>query len=131
MKDELLKNILNNMDGFIKHNNIIITKLDKDDVWLEVSLNKNSMNPYNIAHGGLIYTMADTAMGLLIRNTLENNYVTVNSQIDFLKPGNSKKLIAKAKIIKNGKRIIFAKAEIMDEEKNIIATCRGTYICIN
>ena len=39
MKDELLKNILNNMDGFIKHNNIIITKLDKDDVWLEVSLN--------------------------------------------------------------------------------------------
>ena len=70
--------------------------------------------------------MADTAMGLLIRNTLENNYVTVNSQIDFLKPGNSKKLIAKAKIIKNGKRIIFAKAEIMDEEKNIIATCIGT-----
>lgn len=127
MDNEKLKELLNNSEGFTKHNNIEYVNLDKDNIRLEVKLTQNSMNPYNMAHGGLTFTLADTAMGLLIRSHTSKNAITINSQIDFLKPGVGEKLIATAKIVKDGKKILVVKSEVKNNEDKLIAIATGTY----
>lgn len=131
MGNEELKEYLNNAEGFTKHNNIKYVELNNDNIKLEVTLTKDSMNPYNMAHGGLTFTLADTAMGLLVRSHTGKNAVTINSQIDFLKAGVGEKLIATAKIVKDGRNILVVKSEVTNNEGKLIATATGTYFITN
>lgn len=129
--DKELQKELNETEGFTKYNNFNFIELTKDDIKVEVELTDVSMNPYNMAHGGLTFSLADTAMGLLVRSHTGIPAITINSQIDFLKPGTGKKLIATAKIIKDGKKVLVAKSEVKNDEGKLIATATGTYYLTN
>ncbi len=117
-------------DGYIKYNNISIIKEDAEECIAKVELTKNSLNPYNIAHGGLIFSLGDTVMGFACR-ALGRKAVTLNASIDFLRPGTGKYLLAKSKIIKVGHQTTVLKATITNDEGTLIATMNSTYFFID
>ena len=125
-KDEVLDYINNVSTGFIKYNNIKLIDYDRKSATMEVVIDENSLNPYGIVHGGLIFTLADTSMGVISRTT-GKLAVTLNSQINYLKPGIGNKLISKAKAIKIGKTTALLTADIYDELNNLIASSNATY----
>lgn len=116
-------------EGFIKQNGYKLLKED-EKVKLKVELTKSTLNPYGIAHGGLIFGLGDTIMGIVARNTKKQNCVTINSNIDFLKPGKGKYLIAEAKPVKVGDTICVLKTKIYNDNGELIATMSGTYYYI-
>lgn len=125
--EELL--LIMNDEGFIKHNGYeVIT--DGDKIKLKVNLKEISFNPYKIAHGGLIFGLGDTIMGIAARNSKGKNCVTLNSTIDFLKPGKGEFLIAEATVVKVGKTTCVVRTEIFNDEDDLIATMGGTYYYI-
>lgn len=117
-------------EGFLKYNNITIVKAEKDEAICVAKITDNSLNPYKIVHGGLIFTLGDTVMGVHARS-LSKRAVTLNASIDFLRPGRSGNLTAKSKIIKNGKTICVLIADIYDDENTLIATMRSSYYYID
>ena len=125
-KEEVLDYINNVSTGFIKYNNIKLIDYDSESATMEVVIDENSLNPYGIVHGGLIFTLADTSMGVISRAT-GKLAVTLNSQINYLKPGKGNKLISKAKAIKIGKTTALLTADIYDELNNLIASSNATY----
>ena len=121
-----IKKYIEDKNGFIKHNNMHLLKLEDNYAKMYANVDENSLNPSGIVHGGLIFGLADSVMGMAAR-TSGRNIVTVNSQVDYLKPGKGKKIIAEAKPIKLGKTLAVFKANIYNDSNELIATSTGTY----
>lgn len=119
------KEIENN--GFIALSDIKIKNITEGEMFIE--LKDKHLNPHGFAHGGLIYTLADTAMGVSLIDI--GQFVTVNSNINFLKPAKCKKLISKVEKVKAGKNIAVLNCNIYNEKKELIATITGTYYKYN
>ncbi len=115
--------------GFIKHNNYELVEYDDKKVVLKVKLTDNTSNPYGMAHGGLIFGLGDTAMGMLFSKK-EQNVVTVDSNINFLRPGVGEYLICESEMVKDGKQIALAKANIYNNDKKLVATMSANYYYI-
>lgn len=94
------------------------------EVW--VTPVREHTNPLGLIHGGLIMALADAAMGNAIR-TLGINGVTVDCSTSFLSaasPGRA--LTAQGSVIKAGNKMIFTRAQVVDQEK-VIAEVKGTF----
>lgn len=98
---------------------------------------------HGILHGGVISSVLDMAGGMVtMTNALQyypNHTIeeladvigrtsTVDLQISYLRPGKGDTFIAKANIIKSGKKITFARMELFNQDKTLIATGTGTYL---
>lgn len=128
-KEEVYKAIIDyveNTRGFIKYNNMHIEELKDNYAKMYVDITEDSLNPSNIAHGGLLFGLADSVMGMVAR-TNGKNVVTINSQIDYLRPGKGKRITAIAEPLKVGKTTAVYKTEIYTDENILCATATGTY----
>lgn len=112
--------------GFMTYNGLYIVEATENYAKIAVDITEKSLNPYGIVHGGLIYTLADSAMGIALATTGRMG-VTLNCNIDYLAPGTGKKLIADTEIIKDGKTIVVIRVKVVDEKDTLISTVTGTY----
>lgn len=112
--------------GFIKYNNIKVEEIKKEYAKLSVELSDKTTNPSNITHGGLIFTLADSAMGLAAR-TNGRNIVTVNANIDYLKKGIGNILYGVATPVKIGTTLSVYTCDILNEKEELIAKVTGTF----
>jgi acyl-CoA thioesterase len=89
------------------------------------------LNPNRLAHGGTLYTMADTAMGAAIHSVLERGIacVTIELKINYLKPVREGRVLCTAKVIQCGKRIAVVEAE-MKNQGVLVAKALGTFAVI-
>lgn len=77
-------------------------------------------------NGAVQASLFDLVIGLVgIVNSNKYRTATVQLNMNFLKPVNGDKVIVKGKLIKDGKSLIFARAEIYDAKNNLCATCDG------
>lgn len=127
---EKAKEILKKDHGFVEANNYKVIKVEEHYCEMEAILSDSSKNPFGIAHGGYIFGFADTAAGIAAM-TDERTALTINSTIDYLKPGKTDKLIAEAKAIKAGKSIAVIEVLISDNENNLVAKATITYFYMN
>ena len=127
---ELAKKTINETPGFIKYNNFKVEEVTHKYCKMSVELTENSVNPNGIAHGGLLFGLADTTMGLLARTT-GRNIVTINAQIDYLKPGKGSQITCIAEPLKAGKTTAVYRANIYNEEKTLISTVTGTFFFLD
>ena len=130
MNEEELLRKMEQEEGFFHHNHYRVVKALKDEVILQADLEKNAMNPYDMAHGGFIFGLGDTAMGILVRACGKRG-VTLNANVNFLRPGTGKYIKAIGKLIKQGKKTCYARADIYDEEERLIATMDSNYYFID
>lgn len=112
--------------GFFHHNNYHIINRDEKELTIKVDLTEVANNPYDFAHGGLIFGLTDTIMGMLAATT-GKKAVTINANISYLKPGEGSYLIAKGEILKNGSNICFLKSDVYNDQNELVATATGTY----
>jgi acyl-CoA thioesterase len=117
-------------NGFMSYNGLYIVEAKENYVKIGVDITEKSLNPFGIVHGGLIYTLADSAMGIALATTGRSG-VTLNSTIDYLTPGKGKKLFADTEIVKDGKSIVVFRVNIKDENDTIVSVASGTYYIIN
>lgn len=113
------------INGYDYNNGIVIDKVEKDEVVVHLDATEKSMNPWKIVHGGLLFSLADTAAGILcFANGQES--VTIDSNISFLRPciKYAKAIATKVKV---GKTISLYKIEIYNEKDELIAIANNNY----
>jgi acyl-CoA thioesterase len=106
---------------------LYIVELSPGEAVLEIPAQGEHLNPMGAIHGGLIFSLADAAMGFAIR-TLNIVSVTAEANINFIQPVyKSDILTATGKVIKLGNNISVTQCEIKNKEGETIAVGRGTY----
>lgn len=129
MEDDMMKKITEEK-GFFKHNNFEFVEVTENSAIIKANLTENSMNPYNMVHGGLTFGLGDMAMGVLLR-TRGRSAVTLSANITYLKPGRGNYITAKAEIVKYGKQTAYTKCNIYNELEELIAIMDGNYFFID
>ncbi len=119
--------------------------LDNNHVTMSFQMKEDLIGNFlhGILHGGVISSVLDMAGGMAaMANAVEhfpNHTVdelvkmigrtsTINLQISYLRPGKGDTFIAKAWVIKSGKKITFARMELYNQDETLIATGSGTYL---
>ena len=84
------------------------------------------MNGLGIVHGGVAFSLADTAFAFAC-NTRYNLSVALDTSINFLKPVHADdELIAEAKEIHNGKSTGLYQITITNQRNHTVALFKGT-----
>ena len=116
------------MTNFIKYNNIEI--INNDKIEAKVNITESTLNPLQIVHGGLIFSLADTVMGLTC-SKLGRKSVTLDSSINFISPGVGAYLVATCEIIKDGCKTCVLEAKIKNDTNKLVAIATGTFFYID
>ena len=100
-------------------------------VRLELDVKENHSNPYGILHGGVMTTMADTAMGAacLMYN---KKVVTVSITMDFMHPVQmASRIITDAKVLSEGRHIFNCECTLHDADGKIYAKSHAVFFAIS
>jgi uncharacterized protein (TIGR00369 family) len=98
-------------------------------VRLAVETNDDQRNLLGTIHGGVLATLADTAMGFAVRTAIEPGrpHVTIEMTVRFLRPASSGTIEAVGTVVRAGAQIAFADADVLAADGTLLARASGTY----
>ncbi|MGC8609865.1 MAG: PaaI family thioesterase [Thermoplasmata archaeon] len=115
-------------DPFINYVQIKVEDISPGYAKLTMPFRKEITRLGDIANGGAIATLADTAGGTSVLSYLEwKNQVTVNLEIDYIEPIANGPITAESKVIRKGKNLAFCDIEIKDGKNKLCAVARGVW----
>ena len=98
---------------FTKHLGVDIVSIDKGNVCVSLTIKHEHTNVYGIAHGGVIMSLCDMAMGRSLFLVWEKKVVTLDFNINILKSIDMEDVaIVKGMIIHNGRSTVVAECEV-------------------
>ena len=112
---------------FVEHLHIDIVPEAGGDVHLELRADEFHMNLYGIVHGGVLMTMADTAMGAacLVCN---KKVVTLSLSMDFMHSVPlTTRVIARGSVLHDGRHTMACECELLSAEGKLFAKAHGTF----
>ena len=113
---------------FYRWAGVEVTDASPGVVEIEFEAGSQHLNLQGLVHGGILATLADTAMGLAVRTVLEpgRRHVTVQLGIEFLSPGRPGTITARGRTVKIGTQLGFAEADVMNAEGRLLARAHST-----
>ena len=112
---------------FADHMNVEVVPEEGDSVHLELVVEEYHTNLYNIVHGGVLMTLADTAMGAACLE-LGKKVVTMQLGIEFLHSVPlTERIITKAAVLHDGRRTMACECEMLSREGKLFAKAHGTF----
>ena len=109
-----------------------IVRRHSDGVTIECKLRDELMNAAGVVHGGVLATMADTAMGISIHNHFGGRrpITTTEMKINYLRPVKHGKAVARAHILRVGKTLCVGRVDLFDAGRKLSAVAIVTYILL-
>ena len=114
---------------FNEHTGLKIVGFRDKRFVIELEVGDQHHNRYGTAHGGVLFTMLDTAMSRAFFDTLpadQNTGVTLEMKINYLKPTIRGRLIAYGVLVNTTRRTAFVEGHIENEAGDLIAKASGT-----
>jgi uncharacterized protein (TIGR00369 family) len=86
-------------------------------------------NSFQIAHGGVVMTLLDFAMGAAARSTTNQvlGAMTIDMNVSFLRPSVGK-IAVEGTVLKSGKTIHYCEAVVLNEAGEVTAKSSGTFM---
>ncbi|WP_071459329.1 PaaI family thioesterase [Bacillus massilinigeriensis] len=106
--------------------------VSKDSCTITIPISSLVHNNLNIVHGGIIATLADSAMGILANEVLETGYAAVTTQLNthYLAPGNGESLSCTARFLHKGSKTMVLEAEVFREDGKKAAFATGSFFVV-
>lgn len=125
-----LTEYINTLSPFADEVGINITKISEGYAEAEIVTRKEHYNPIGGIHGGVMYAMADTVGGCACYS-YGKMITTLDSSFHFLKPAlHAEKLVAKATVIKKGKRALVSDITVEDQTGTLLSKGTFTYMTL-
>jgi uncharacterized protein (TIGR00369 family) len=114
---------------FYRWSGMAIADAEDGSVTLALELADHHLNIQGLAHGGVIATLADAAMGLSLRSALEpgRRHVSVEISVHYLRAVTRGRVRATGRAVRIGREIAYAQADVLDSNDRLLARADGTY----
>ncbi|MFA5860987.1 MAG: PaaI family thioesterase [Candidatus Thermoplasmatota archaeon] len=98
-------------------------------VEVELDITDKHLRANGIAHGGVLFTMLDSAMAAAVARTLTKGewIASVSITIDFLKAAENGRVVAKGWVERRGQTTAFPRSVAHDAEGNVVARASGIW----
>jgi len=128
-KSELAKNVVDKMmqdDLFSQWLGIQILEIREGYSRIKMNVRKEMINGLGIVHGGIAFSLADSAFAFACNNR-NNLSVALDTSINFIKPVHvDDQLVAEAIEIHNGKSTGLYQITISNQRNHSVAIFKGT-----
>jgi uncharacterized protein (TIGR00369 family) len=133
-RDPRLRDVADRLSrsAFHRWAGIALARAEPGEVEVVLRAGEHHLNIFGTIHGGMVSTLADTAMGLAMRTRLEPGTTHVTAQLDvhFLRPGTPGRISAIGRAVKSGRQMGYAEAEVFDEGGRTLARASGTFLML-
>ena len=121
---------MKNIDSFREILGIKLLDLRDGYAKLSLEITKEHTNALGAAHGGAIFSLADSAVAMAMVGLVERDeqFTTVEMKINYVIPFEKGVATAEARIINKGSRIALGDVDIRDEQGRLIAKSLSTYM---
>ncbi len=113
--------------------NMRAVESEDGDATLVMDVTPNALNRYGYVHGGMLFTLADYAMGAATRTLVEGDAkpVTLEAKANYIGNVREGRLIARCNTLHSGKRLIMLETRIVNADTDdLIMIVTGTYYVI-
>ncbi|MBI4728619.1 MAG: PaaI family thioesterase [Acidobacteria bacterium] len=99
---------------------------------IRMVLQPHHLNPGGIAHGGVIATLLDAAIGIALRTRLVRGtaHVTAQLGVQYLSPASDGSLTARGRAVQSGSRVGFGDGELRSGDGRLLATAQATFLVV-
>jgi len=128
--NSIKNNCLNQLiekNPFLNSLGVQLVKFEEGKVVIELPVAPNLINRQEVVHGGVLATMLDNIIALTIRSILDLPVSTISLNINYLANISEGKLVATAKVLQQGYRIVSGEGEITDETGKLLAKGSATF----
>lgn len=121
-----------NNQPFLKSLGVHLEEASVGNVTLSMENNPMLHQQLGFIHAGAVTTLADSAAGYAAFTTMPegSSVVSVEFKINLMRPAVGKKLFAKATVLKSGKTIVIAEAEVTNDTGKLIAKMVATMFVV-
>lgn len=100
---------------------------------LKLQVDERMLQPEQVAHGGIIFTLADSAAATALRSVTQpdDRILAIEAKINFLAPAREGLVVAEARITSKGNTIAVCECDVFNEvpgARTHLARLLGTYI---
>jgi len=112
---------------FAKHLGFVIDDLQPGIARMSCELHDHMTNSWGTAHGGVIMTMLDVCLCMAARTLHPHSagVMTIDMSTVFIDAGTSP-LKAEARVLRNGRSLIFAEGEVRNADGALVAKAQAT-----
>jgi len=111
-----------------------ITVVEDGEVVFTLAPHASHYNPLGVVHGGILCTALDTVAGCAVHSTLQPGwgYTSIDLNVSYLRGVtlDTGLITFTGRVIKRGKRVMFATAEGVDATGNLVATASSSLLVI-
>jgi acyl-CoA thioesterase len=86
------------------------------------------LNPHGVAHGAVLYALADTGMGAALYPSLDAGEIcaTIEIKINYFKPVTIGKVVCKTELVNRGKSVANLESRLYVDQ-TLVAQANGNY----
>ena len=112
---------------------IEIDSIEPSRARLSVEVRQELLQLQGVMHGGAIASLIDTAVAFAIISVSEpqDRFTTVEMKVNYLSAIREGRVVADARLIRDGRRIIVADCDVFDSRGRLAAKGLLTYIRLN
>ena len=95
-----------------------------------LDVDERHLNPNGVVHGGVVFTLVDTAMGRATMSILDEGMIcaTIEVSVRFLRPATGGRLVATVSVLKPGRRIVHLDGRVhMEGDDRPVASVQGSF----
>ena len=113
---------------FVSHLRILTESLGKGTAQLSLPVEAHLTNSLGTVHGGVIMSLLDVALCTAARTLHPESVgvITINMSTSFIGAGGGAKLLADARVMKDGRSLSFVEAEAKNEDGTLVAKAVAT-----
>jgi uncharacterized protein (TIGR00369 family) len=113
---------------FVAHLGLVTDELGAGSARLSMPLPRHFTNSLGTAHGGVIMSLLDVALCTAARTLHPDSagVVTIDMTTSFIGGGKGDRLIAEARVLKDGRSMTFVEGEAKNADGSLVAKAIGT-----
>jgi len=113
---------------FVSHLKILTETLGEGTARLSLPIEAHLTNSIGTVHGGVIMSLLDVALCTAARTLHPDSLgvITIDMSTSFIGGGSGARLLAEARVLKNGRSMIFVEGEAKNEDGSLVAKAIAT-----
>ncbi|MFN2644663.1 MAG: PaaI family thioesterase [Burkholderiales bacterium] len=113
---------------FVSHLKVLTETLGEGSARLSLPVEPHLTNSLGTVHGGVIMSLLDVALCTAARTLHPESVgvITINLSTSFIGAGNGTKLIAEARVLKDGRSMSFVEGEAQNADGTLVAKAVAT-----
>ena len=113
---------------FVSHLKILTESLGEGSAQLSLPVESHLTNSLGTVHGGVIMSLLDVALCTAARTLHPDSLgvITINLSTSFIGAGSGAKLLAEARVLKDGRSMSFVEAEAKNADGTLVAKAVAT-----